>query len=497
MDASVNVPAQDTLPLVADTNFVQATRDTGYRSTAAAVAELVDNSLQAGADEIHIIVTDERVAGERRVRVAVLDNGCGMTAEVLHEALQFGGTDRFGDRSGLGRFGMGLPNSSVSQTRRFEVITWRSHDQVLHSYLDIDEVATGLLHGIPAPQPAALPVWLHDDLPAHGTAVVWSRCDRLRNRKASTLVKTLRPALGRIFRRSLWKGIRLLINGVALEPYDPLFCHPLREFGGARPYGPPLNYEIATPDGGGASTVVVRFTELPVEEWHSLSVEEKRQLGIVGGAGVSILRAGREIDYGWHLLGGKRRENYDDWWRCEIEFSPELDELFGVTHSKQGITPTAELRAMVSEDLEGIARTLNARVRERFDILRAAAPSKALDVAAHRDFLLPALSVSRSTAATDRLIYQIRTERLEGPEFFSCFRRGNVIRLIINQDHLFFDRVYAPALAEAGGRTRYAIETMLLAAARARLANMSEDQGGQVDRFIEDWSHVLAAFSEL
>ena len=32
--------------------------------------------------------------------------------------------------------------------------------------------------------------------------------------------------------------------------------------------------------------------------------------------------ANREIDFGWFFMGNKRRENYDDWWRCEVKFEP-------------------------------------------------------------------------------------------------------------------------------------------------------------------------------
>ena len=62
--------------------------------------------------------------------------------------------------------------------------------------------------------------------------------------------------------------------------------------------------------------------------------EEKRFFGITQNAGMSILRAGREIDFGWFFMGGKRKENYDNWWRAELSFDPALDELFGVTSYK-------------------------------------------------------------------------------------------------------------------------------------------------------------------
>ena len=77
-----------------------------------------------------------------------------------------------------------------------------------------------------------------------------------------------------------------------------------------------------------------------------------------------MIRAGREIDHGWFFLGGKRRENYDDWWRCEIQFDPVLDEAFGITHTKQQIRPSTHLIEALSPDMEAMARTLSNRARK-------------------------------------------------------------------------------------------------------------------------------------
>src|SRR4051812_2757479 len=113
------------MPFVAERQFIVATRETGYRTTSSAIAELIDNSLQAGARHVDIRMRlAEADPGEQSVEVAVADDGSGMSAESITRALRFGGTDRFDDRGGLGRFGMGLPNSSVSQARRVDVYSW-------------------------------------------------------------------------------------------------------------------------------------------------------------------------------------------------------------------------------------------------------------------------------------------------------------------------------------------------------------------------------------
>src|SRR5690349_3242180 len=117
-------PRSSDVAIIALENFIQSTRESGYKSTASAVAELVDNSLQAGAQWIQIKIEAVDVT-DKGLRFAVLDNGSGMDAATLQQALRFGGTTRFNKRDGLGRFGMGLPNASLSQAKRVEVFTWQ------------------------------------------------------------------------------------------------------------------------------------------------------------------------------------------------------------------------------------------------------------------------------------------------------------------------------------------------------------------------------------
>src|SRR5258708_32408149 len=97
--------------------FSAASRGAGFRTLETAIGELLDNSIQAGATSLRIFLNCET---SQCSQIAVLDNGSGMHAGALRRALQFGGSSRFNDRSGPGRFGMGLPNSSLSQAKRVE-----------------------------------------------------------------------------------------------------------------------------------------------------------------------------------------------------------------------------------------------------------------------------------------------------------------------------------------------------------------------------------------
>ena len=49
--------------------------------------------------------------------------------------------------------------------------------------------------------------------------------------------------------------------------------------------------------------------------------------------GISLVRKAREIDFGnFGFFDGQ--EARERWWGCEIRFEPELDELFGITNTK-------------------------------------------------------------------------------------------------------------------------------------------------------------------
>src|SRR5262245_66291624 len=85
--------------IIALDRFIQSTRDSGYKGTVSAVAELVDNALEASARRIDIHIR-KSAAGED-FEVFVLDDGTGMDAETLTEALRFGGTTRFNSRKGF------------------------------------------------------------------------------------------------------------------------------------------------------------------------------------------------------------------------------------------------------------------------------------------------------------------------------------------------------------------------------------------------------------
>jgi Histidine kinase-, DNA gyrase B-, and HSP90-like ATPase len=503
-------------PIVAVKSFIEATRDTGYKSTGSAIAELVDNAFEANASRVDIEIEDN--SSEEKTAnftIRVTDNGRGMVPSVLALALQFGGSTRFRSRTGTGRYGMGLPNGGLSQARRVDVFSWTNPSQVWSTYLDVDEIASGQLRAVPKPHPTTPSTRPRT---RSGTTVALTKCDRLDFDTLPRLESTLSAELGRVFRKFLTGGSQIRVNGNVVAALDPLFLGTGMNPNGATLYGPPLEYNIRVPNAlnwhSSTSKVTVRFSELPIEDWHGLSNAQKNALGIAKKAGVSILRAGREIDYGWYFMGTKRRENYDDWWRCEVAFDPELDELFGVIHSKQKINPTEIMASILTPEMERIARELNGRVRRKYAAIHAkgnhATVIRRLQA---KDHLLepPSARVRRQdTAKTPKFnLLRKRNDGIQGLRFsvshaaeehdcfYSAILRDGRLSLTINERHPFYSGAYIPLSNSTGNKDSDPIQPLLLllvSCARAECTLNRSRHREIIRRFREIWSDTVAAY---
>ncbi|AEF41275.1 ATP-binding protein [Hoyosella subflava] len=348
---------------------VKAMRDNGYKNAAYAIAELMDNSIQAEATVVELLCADLDTTIDQRTRrrlneVAVLDNGCGMSRETLQIALQFGNGTRLGSGTagGMGRFGMGLPSASVSQCRRVDVWSWQNgHGSALRTYLDLDEIESGNLRSVPSPKKDPIPEkWQRaaDDrsFARTGTLIVWSKIDRLLWRTSKALAENSAELIGRMYREWIHDErveIRLksflgnypskLIADQKAKPNDPLYLmsnttcpEPFSTKPMFQPFPNPDSYEIRPKIRfrGEEHEVVVRLS-LATDEARAGDSSGSRPHGrhAARNVGVSVVRAGRELelDPSWTTSYDPRER----WWGVEVRFDPGLDELFGVSNNKQ------------------------------------------------------------------------------------------------------------------------------------------------------------------
>ena len=101
-------------------SMIETFRAIGY-SVESAIADLLDNSISAGAKNIWI---DYNWKGED-TSISIIDDGDGMTNEVLINAMRPGSRNPLDIREDkdLGRFGLGLKTASFSQCKKFSVIS--------------------------------------------------------------------------------------------------------------------------------------------------------------------------------------------------------------------------------------------------------------------------------------------------------------------------------------------------------------------------------------
>lgn len=143
-----------------------ALRSSGYKSIDSAVAELIDNSIEAGANDIFVIMTERVDPVTHRKAIyefGILDNGSGMGIDEPASCLGIGYTTK-SDRRGMGRFGVGLPQASLHVTPNVEVYSWTEDDgpiakdqPVRRVWLDIDKVKAGEQEEINDPELIEIP----------------------------------------------------------------------------------------------------------------------------------------------------------------------------------------------------------------------------------------------------------------------------------------------------------------------------------------------------
>jgi hypothetical protein len=238
----------------------------------------------------------------------------------------------------------------------------------------------------------------------------------------------------------------------------------------------------------------VQFALLPIEAWSRLPNDVKRRFHITKGAGVSILRADREIAYGWLLFGGKKRENYDDWWRAEVSFPPSLDGTFGVTHTKQGVRPSAELFDALVPTLEAQAHRLNRLVRHRFEALRKGTNTAELRAEKRHARLANPEVQNRVTSSKKSLRgvrYRLLFEDSHERPLARTVTRASLVSVYVNRLHPFYTKLYIPLSRSGCEDAILALESFLLAFGRA-----SGAQNVVADEFLARLSDASAVFME-
>ena len=347
--------------IFAGSKFIESLRSGGYKDTSYAIGELVDNSIDAGAKHVDILCLEKYNPSTSRYyldKIAVLDDGSGMNEIELRNSLLFGDGTRGDNPHDMGKYGMGLPNASLSQCKKVEVFSWQNGSETLCTYIDVDEVKNGK-KVVPKPRPKKIPkTWknMTKNWVKSGTLVVWSNLDRCSWTKSKTLIKHSEFLIGRIYRRFLAKkSIKIILivgqanNDVIVEhnttkmlPNDPMYL--MAPSSTPKPWGdkPMFKKDIDFEQSfeidyaGKKHKITARFS-LERDELRGSSVEDqghkKHAQHARQNTGVSIMRADREITLDTNLIAGS--DPRERWWGVEVDIPTSLDLAVGLTNNKQ------------------------------------------------------------------------------------------------------------------------------------------------------------------
>jgi hypothetical protein len=291
----------------------------------------------------------------------------------------------------MGRFGMGLPASSISQARRVDVWSWKKSGEVLHTYLDIDDLGEGL---VPTPTKSEIPdTWkkASQGIGKSGTLIVWSKLDRCVWKTAEALIRNSEFVIGRMYRKFIYDG-KVAIRMCAFSDTAPT-TKTIDQFAQANdpgylltpsstpaPYDQsPLfnqwgeNYEVPyTVDFDGAKHIVfVRYSLVKPEarkvaEGSAAAGAKEFGKHAKRNVGISLVRAGRELVLDQNLVNSYSPT--ERWWGVEIEFPPTLDVIFGVTNNKQEARNFSSVAELIAGDsFEGSLQQEIERLQENGD----------------------------------------------------------------------------------------------------------------------------------
>lgn len=350
--------------------MVESMRAYGY-TVPTAIADLVDNSIAAGAATVWI----ESHWDGPDSWIAVTDDGRGMLGHELSQAMRLGSQNPMEPRTAqdLGRFGLGLKTASFSQCRRLTVFSKAKGAPIAVRRWDLDHLAH------PDTDGWELLLEPHEDFHANvsrlaglksGTTIVWEVLDRIvqaADRSDDELrahffaqVDELEAQLGMVFHRYLATtrpAFRILLNDEPIPAWDP--------FAERHPATDRTPEEIiALP--GHHESVSIRGFVLPHRD--KLSEEDRARLAGPKGwnaqQGFYLYRNKRLIISGsWLGLGGSRpwtQEEHYKLARMQLDIPNSMDHLWQLDVKKSHASPPPQLRPRI----RGLAKRVRDQARE-------------------------------------------------------------------------------------------------------------------------------------
>ncbi|MFD9098462.1 ATP-binding protein [Streptomyces collinus] len=211
-DWQYDVPTTGSTHLPPDAGYGKALTNQGY-GFEVAVADLIDNSIDAGADKIvvHFLRDASRI-----LTLLIIDNGQGMDAEGLNAAMTVGRRRDYG-QGALGMYGTGLKAASLSHASSLTVVSRTRRSRAAGRRLTAEGIEDGFRCDTVDPQYAQDLVDRYDGIIEwQGTIVRWDGVRAFEtvargqsDQFLSKAISRLETHLGLYLHRYLQRGLEL------------------------------------------------------------------------------------------------------------------------------------------------------------------------------------------------------------------------------------------------------------------------------------------------
>lgn len=323
---------------------IRVARNFGKYDLAAALADLIDNSIFAGATMVDISCRWRGGNPEIRIR----DNGGGMRKGELQNAMRLAckNPDDFRDAGDLGRFGMGMKTASLSHARCLTVVTAKGGRRSAFRW-DIDKMKDWNMEELDAGE-----ILKASELGGKsGTEVIWNKIDRLPDKEDdyNRVVVEAADSLALIFHRyiSPEKGepLKVAINSILVDKIDP-FC---RNNPATQKIGNGERLKIGKESVRMTAYILPHFDKLGEDEYNRVGGEE----GYLKNQGFYVYRNRRLIVHGtWFKLA--KHGDMSRLARVMVDFPNALDSEWRINLDKTDIQLPAALR----DRLRGLVDTI-------------------------------------------------------------------------------------------------------------------------------------------
>ena len=393
------------VPLFLGQTMISALRDLGYNHTTSAICEHIDNSFQWGGKNVRLYFHEKGKKGARKIDVLIVDDGVGMSPNVLRAVTAFGGSLCYDNRETVGKYGMGMKAAALSMGPVLEIYSWQEPNAIYRMILDTADISNEKVNVVQLPEPKLLDTLppeireilvrplafpkspedqelladsdeaLLERLGKSGTIVYIPDCDRLTYRTAKTLADHATKEMARIYRRSLKAGQHLYINNRRIRPFDPTYrmdeaIHASISDIEEKKSRLVQSWTIAIPveeDSPVTWDINVKLFILPIETWDQLPRKVlKNDLRVFEDIGLSFVRNGREVHMGPLASITGKMGTRDSWWRLEIDFPAALDEAMGVAVNKQGVRLKAYVTDLIRKEIQTEITNVKNRVEQHW-----------------------------------------------------------------------------------------------------------------------------------